>query len=207
VSGTRYLFDYGPNGFHFQFPGGGADPTPTLYGELSFDGADYLALPAARLAAFYAAMPTGAYTWLGNVTPIGGPPFSCYDGGNNGASILMLVPACRFYRGSGGAFPYIGSSATSFPSGRRRVLALTSEVTPRLLTDQSTDTATWVGAYATATYNLATVPRIGSYPSGASMYTGSLSYLALLRDAISTPDMLTLSQMLRDGGKPWCNRG
>jgi len=59
AAGVRYLRDHGPNGFHFAFPGGAADPTPDLSGGLVSDGGDYLYYDG-DLARFYAAAPVVA---------------------------------------------------------------------------------------------------------------------------------------------------
>lgn len=205
VGGVRYLYDYGPNGFNFAFPGGAADPIPDLSGGLVFDGDAYLSLPAGRLAEFYAKMPTGAYTWLLRFSGAGGVPFACWDGGNNGVIILQVGKALRFYQGQGGAMPYVGSPPAV--DNRTYTITVTTETTPRFFSDQAVATVGWVGgAFGVTTYNVATVPRIGSYPAGLTFLTGTLKYLALVKNAVGSPDMLDLNRMIRDGGKVFCTR-
>jgi hypothetical protein len=223
VGGVRYLRDSGPNGFHFAFPGGAADPTPQLDGSLSFDGGDYLSLPAGRLAEFYAKMPqpAQAYTWMcvGGSTVLAADTariFECYNLGGGGVKKGLILgyntttAAQRIY-----SYHFLGdaawnsaNTAVGSPSvfGQRSVLAMTIETTPRCLINQSTNVPAWAGSFGNVAYDTAITPRIGGDPVGGSFLTGRLSYLALIRGAISSPDMAQLSAMLGNGFKPFCQR-
>jgi hypothetical protein len=216
VGGVRYLWDYSPNGFHFAFPGGAADPTPQLDGSLSFDGLDYLALPAMQLARFYAQAPTGASTVLLWHTPAvaTGCVWSCWNSGGGGINdgVVLLAQtattaAPRFYQGQGGAgLPYIAGTLAHGMSWKR-VVSYTMETTPRGLTDGTTNGAAWaLDAFGAAVYDPVMVPRIGTHPSGAGGYQGRQYFLCWIRGAISSPDMAQLSAMIANGVKPWCVR-
>jgi len=211
VGGVRYLWDYGPNGFHFAFPGGAADPTPQLDASLSFDGGDYLFLPAGRLAAFYAQMPTREMTILcvtSVTTAATRVIFACELSGANNFGVRFAGATASIYEfyQMQGAAPAPAIQPTGYSLTRPHVTALTIETTPRLLLNQRIGTAAWVGAFGTCVYNVAVVPRIGGAPGGGSFWLGSMGYLALVRNAISSPDMAQLSAMLAAGIKPFCWR-
>lgn len=226
VAGIRYLVDYSKNGFHFAFPGGAADPTPQLDGSLLFDGGDYLSLPAAQLARFYAQMPTAQWTALacaGYITnAVGNSPrlFSCWNstagGTNRGITIQFNVPIASVCRGMSivghglAALDYIiGALGAPYMPLGRGVGCWTNETTPRGMQQQSNNVYTWgAGAYAAAVYDAAIVPRIGMDPAATNpINTGRLYYLALLRGALSSPDLAELSRLMSEGvQKPFCIR-
>lgn len=217
VLGARYLVDYGPNQFSFQFPGGAADPAVGLDGSLYFSGLpQYLSLPAGRLASFYATLPTQAMTILVAYRPVtlGGTIFSCWNsaggGINQGLTLLNQIGATvapRLYQFQGAAGqPYMMASTAHGASGKR-VVAYAMEAAPRGLTDNMTNAPTWVvGAFGVTSYDVTMVPRIGCYPSLASGYAGYLWYLALVRGALSSSDLSELSAMMATGGRPFCWR-
>jgi hypothetical protein len=218
VGGVRYLWDYGPNGFHFAFPGGAADPTPQLDGSLSFDGGDYLSLPAGRLAEFYAKMPTRECTWLMRfiISPAAGASvllFSCYSmpAANRFGQVVRAYQASSvgLYQEQNSA-----SSQAAFiqnvPTGTgHSIVAGTIEATPRGIGNGASATScVWGGGvFGTCVYDVAKAPLIGLDAAYAALpFTGRLSYLALLRGALSSPDMAQLSAMLAEGRKPFCQR-
>ena len=213
VGGVRYLWDYGPNGLHFAFPGGAADPTPQLDGSLSFDGGDYLALPAGRVADFYQKMPAGPYTLLFNYTAnaAGSYFFSCIE--NLAPNWFGIAIGIEPVLGNTQVYNMIGNATLprvvgtlSSSVARRRVAALTVETTPRHVIDQSLATApTWtVGAFGAPSYS-AIAPRIGG-AAVVGIFNGTLRYFSIIRNAISSPDMAQLSAMLANGIKPFCWR-
>jgi len=224
VGGVRYLWDYGPNGFHFAFPGGAADPTPQLDGSLSFDGGDSLALPAASLARFYTQMPTGQWTAFVSTalitSAVGGSPrlFSCWNstggGVNKGFTIQINRPTETIIRGmfiighgAAGTDYIVGSVTppTSMPG--HCVACWTNETTPRGLHEQAANAFSWgAGAYGTTVYDAAIVPRIGMDPAGTNPLTGRGGMLALIRGALSSADLAFYSRLIAEGTKPWCVR-
>jgi len=214
--GNTFLYDYGPSGFHFQFGAGAAAPTPQLDGSLSFDGGDYLSLPAARLAEFYARMPTREYTFLLSGrhadTAANAVAFSCSNAGALGVWLGLAFQATPDGRlnqliGQGGAaLPNATLASPSLIPNRSRVIVATNETTPRALVDQQTATVAWaVGAFGTASYGAAVVPQIGTSGFGQS-WIGPMRYAAIIRGAISSPDLSQLSRMLSEGLKPFCVR-
>ena len=218
VGGVRYLWDYGPNGLHFAFPGGAADPTPQLDGSLSFDGGDYLSLPAARLAEFYAKMPSAQYTFAVStsmfpVTATAPRLFSCESvivAANYGIAITLLTTAVAGNSwnicNSGAVVKFAQGPAGFYNNLRRSSMLFTMETTTRIL-DMASYATTWAaGAYGAPAYDTVTVPRIGTQPTGGGACTGRIHYLALVRNAISSPDMAQLSAMLAAGIKPFCWR-
>jgi hypothetical protein len=54
-------------------------------------------------------------------------------------------------------------------------------------------------------YDTAVTPMIGGTVAGGR-YLGRLRYLALVKNAISSPDMAQLSALLINGFKPFCQR-
>lgn len=212
ILGVRYLFDYGPNQFSFAFPGGAADPTPTLTGELSFDGGDYLSYTG-DLARFYTAMPAGSCTlfYATTMTTTGVRTlFSCESiGANNrgmrfGSATAAIYEFYQFQNTA--ALPAI--QPTGHALSRSHVCAITMEATPRFLRDQSVGTAAWAGgAFGTCVYNAATIPRIGSTPGGGQFWLGPIRYLCLVRGAVASPDLMQLSRLIVEGStKPFCVR-
>jgi hypothetical protein len=218
VSGVRYLWDYSNNGFHFQFPGGGADPVPQLDASLLFSGAQYLSLPAARLAEFYAKMPTSEWTLLLS---------SLFTVGTVSTRVLdaMNAAGTRGFRLDFGAADRLesygrtiaaasvgGIDAAVLPyANRRRVTAIrcVPAVNYTVLTDQQF-LQSGAPAYAAAgpiAYDAAIVPAIGGpFGGGGAQISGRLFALALIRGAISSPDMAQLSAMLAESKKPFCYR-
>lgn len=219
VAGVRYLWDYSPNGFHFQFPGGAADPTPQLDGSLSFDGGDYLALPAGSLARFYAKMPTAEHTWLAvftssDTTGIARRLFSCDNAAAGGTwKGIELAHSVLFSRAFVFAYHDLATQDTersandTLHASGKNALAATVETTPRGMHNQGNVAYTWVvGAHGTSVYDATVVPHIGVDTPLARQWIGRMSYLALVNGVVSTSDLLDLNRMTLDGGKPWCNR-
>ena len=212
AAGVRYLRDHGPNGFHFAFPGGAADPTPDLSGGLVSDGGDYLYYDG-DLARFYAQMPTGACTILYAATLTSSASrtiFGCQSlgGGNNrGMSLTSATAAIyEWYQWRGDATnPAI--QPTGHAATRQHRCVLTMETTPRFLRDESVGTAAWAGgAFGTCVYDPTIIPRIGATPAGGSFWLGSMRYLCLLRGALSNDDLAYASRLLAEGVKPFCWR-
>ena len=213
VLGVRYLWDYSPNGFHFAFLGGATDPTPQLDGSLSFDGGDHLDLPAGQLARFYATMPTRECTWfmkLTNWNGVGAYVFSSalLNGGlYYGLSLnLLSSTTMRCYQGKGTA----GNDVVFYtpqPKLSSFVTAATVETTPRGLTNLANEsTSGWiVGAFGTCAYNVAKTPTIGGDVL-VSLVNARMNYLALVRGALSSPDLSLYERLISEGQKPWCNR-
>lgn len=216
VGATRFLRDRGPNQFDMQLPGGAADPVPQLDGSLYFNGApQYLSLPVGQLARFYTQLSTGTMTvFVSYRADVSGALWSNWNsaggGVNKGITLLAQTTAAvspRLYQFQGGApQPYlIGSVACGL--GRKNILSYTMEGTPRGLTNQTTNGAAWaVGAFGVTVHDTAIVPRIGSYPSGASPFQGTINYLAFVRDALSSSDLSLYSRLLSEGIKPWTVR-
>ena len=217
VGGVRYLIDGGPSGFHFAFPGGANDPTPRTDGGLQFDGGDWLDLPAAQMARFYTALPTGACTFLFSglrTDPVAAAVLFSTD--NNGAGGVwrglflqtFVAGETQIRQGQGGAaLPSITIATARLP-GRKIMLSGTCETTPRALVDQSTVASAWtVGAFGVCNYDTAIVPCIGARPGHVSgLWTGPIYYLALLKGVVSSADLSALSAQIANGGKPFCWR-
>jgi hypothetical protein len=209
--GNRYLRDSGPNGFSMRFLGGAADPTPTLTGELSFDGGDYLYYDG-DLTRYYNKMPTGALTFLcvtNQTTAATRVIFACELSGANNFGLRFAAATAAIYE----CYQMQGAAAapavqpTGYSITRPHLTALTIETTPRLLLNQQIGTAAWAGgAFGTCVYNTAVVPRIGSAPGGGAFWLGTMKYLALIRGAVSSPDLSQLSALLANGVKPFCVR-
>jgi len=218
ILGVRYLFDYSKNGFHFAFPGGAADPTPQLDGSLLFSGAQYLSLPAATLARFYAAVPTGALTILvqfaqGDAS--NGALLSFNNGGGGGVwkglllSSSMAVGSYNLYAFQGAAgLPYTTALYGTTAVGALHVLGITNEASPRAMRNQSRIVASWgAGAFGTIVNDTTIVPRIGDgVPLGGYNFVGRISHLALLRGALASSDLALYSRLIAEGGRPFCWR-
>ena len=213
--GNRYLRDYGPNGFHMRFPGGASDPTPTLFGSLSFDGNDYLYYDG-DLARYYAKIPTAQYTWLAVLRPtaLAASIWGCYGvSGPNRYGIALGTsagaPPMRLQ-----AIHLIGTGAipqtvsTRDNTNRGIVYAMTVETTLRGVLDGAVEAEAWiVGAYAPAVYLTTAAVELGRGAVGVwNPFSGTLSYLCLLRGAVSSADMAELSAMMCNGFKPFCVR-
>lgn len=215
-AGTRYMIDRGPNGFHFAFPGGAADPTEQLDGSYYFDNGDYLALPAAQLARFYTKLPTREHTWIVGAkwaTASIDAVFSCHGvTGGNSFGLLLLLNTSRLacYTMQGGApQPYAQTAAGSYGAVARRYNGIFSiETSPVATKDGQIDTLAWgAGAFGTTVYDPAFSPTIGKYATAASNYLhGSLYYLALLSGAVDLPTQLEIQRYLMTGRKPFCER-
>lgn len=213
------LYDHGPLALHATAGAGAAAPTRQLGGSYTLDGGDYWTLPLR----FYDAAPTGAHSWLvvGGSTATAAAVarvFSCWNstaGGVDKGTLLGLDTTAtnqrvRAYQCQGAAAqPYtVSAAAAPYLMRAASCAALTVETTPRGFHDTAVASYSWgAGAIGTASYDNTLVPRIGMDPAGTNALTGQLRYLALLDGAVSTPDLLTLSQMMRDGGKPFCCRG
>jgi hypothetical protein len=211
--GNRYVRDSGPNGFSMRFPGGAADPTPTLTGELSFDGGDYLYYDG-DLTRFYAKMPPNECTFLvstslNSVTGGTQRVFSCETATRGIAfALVTTAPVDRSWivSGTGAGLRVYQTNAATTPLGRALQIA-TYETTPRVLVNQAVIGGAWAaGAYGTTVYDAATVPRIGSQPAAAGFVVGRIGYACCIRGAISSPDMAQLSALIANGVKPWCVR-
>lgn len=211
--GNTFLYDYGPSGFHFQFGAGAAAPTPQLDGSLSFDGGDYLSLPAGRLAEFYQRMPTRECTFLALTTRnavTGGAPrlFSC-ETATHGLSFALHSTAdpgrSWIVSGTGAGVRVYQTDASVILGGAS--FAATHETTPRYLVNQRIVGGAWVvGAYGTTIYDVASIPRIGMQPSAASAMIGRISFLSCIRGALSSPDLALYSRLIAEGVRPWCVR-
>lgn len=215
--GVRYLWDYSPNGFHFAFPGGAADPTPQLDGSLLFDGTDYLALPATQLTRFYSKMPTREHTWLCMFRSTADSNYylwSCWDSGAGGThdGLLLLRGMAgddiQAYQMQGGAgTPQATSGTGVVPPTTDVGFAFTVETAPRCMVRGARPSAIWTaGSFGTTTYDTTIVPRVGMNPNGGSPLVGRLSCLALIRGALSNDDLEAVSAAMMDGRKPFCWR-
>lgn len=208
------LFDYGPHGLHATPGAGAAAPTRQLDGSYYFDGGDYFYLAAAPMARFYSVAPTGAHTWLFatkmlSVTATAHRIFSC-ETAVAGLAIIVVATASPTVSwrisGTGAGLRQYNTSAASVPLESCQ-FAGTYESTPRTLVSQAVVGGAWAaGAYGTTVYDAATVPRIGTQPTGGGAVVGRIYYLALLSGAVSSPDLAALSNLMRDGGKPFCWR-
>jgi hypothetical protein len=216
VGGVRYLWDYGPNGFHFAFPGGAADPTPQLDGSLLFAWNSNLDLPVAQMARFYAAMPVGQHTYLSkvtNITPSGlHRIFSCENAASTrGLGLLYSVatdPGLEIVlSGNGAVANQWASTAGTLPLGYN-VVAATWETAPRNMINQRTVTGFWAaGGYAATAYDAAVVPRIGRHPSAGISILGRIHFLALIRGSLASSDLSFYSRLIAEGSqKPFCWR-
>jgi len=215
--GIRFLRDRGPYQFDMQFPGGAADPVLQLDASLYFNGApQYVELPAGRRAEFYAQIPTGTMTLLLCHAPTAatGVIWSTWNntagGVNQGVFALAQTSSAvapRLYQPQGGAgLPYI-SGTVAHTLSRKYVVSYTMEVTPRGLTDGTTNGAAWIGgAFGAAVYAPALSPRIGSHPSGAGGYQGRQYFSCLIRGALSSADLAFYSRLIAEGGRPFCWR-
>ncbi len=219
--GVRYLKDMGPSSFDMQFPGGAADPT-IGDGFFSYDGGDYLSLPAGQLARFYAKMPTRECVWLvttaltntgtayvfSTFASGGGNNFGWYLGENPATAANSMIVG--WFNGTP-AVSQARSNSTILGPGRKRSCSLTIETTPRLQIDSRIETSfAWgVGAFATCVYDVASTPRIGMTAAGGGPITGNVYYLCLLDTngwSLDYATMSTLSKLMRSGVKPFCGR-
>lgn len=217
VGGVKYLLDRGPNGFHFAFPGGAANPTETLDGGYYFDNGDYLSLPVASMPRFYAAMPTGEHTWIFAFRASSlsiDAVFSCHGvtGGNSfGLMLLLLTNRMVTYQMQGGVpQPYAQTAAGSYGSaGPKYNGVLSVAATPVGSRNGLQDPLAWVaGAFGVTAFDTTFVPTIGKYATAASNYLhGTMYYLALVRGAVDLPTQLEIQQYLSVGRKPWAERG
>lgn len=207
------LFDHGPHGLHATAGAAGAAPTRQLDGSYRFDGGDYFTLPLD----FYRWAPTGERTIL-SVSSLQTAVAGGYDlfgaaafiGGNfYGFSHLRTVAgASLVYNFIGnGTLPYCGVAAGGaiLKTYDTQVTCAVVTTTPRWMTQQTGLTATWgVGAYAPCVYSAVTQPTIGIGLNG--YWIGRIYYLALIRGALSSPDLSQLCSLISDGSKPWCDR-
>lgn len=212
--GNTYLRDYGPNGFHMRFAAGSAAPALQLDGSLYFLGVNYCYFDG-DLARYYARMPTGAHTWLARFMqtfPGNHVLYGCDNGGAPWKGIFFGTNATTT------AFEYQmqGTIATpnfsvtyKQPGYTNRSFCMTVEAIPRAF-DQCTPATpdplgAWSAPFGTAVYDITQAPRIGMRPNTAWPYIGHLYYLALIDGAITTPELLDLSHMIREGEHPFCN--
>ena len=216
VAGVKYLIDRGPNGFHFAFPGGAADPTEQLDGSYSFDGGDYLSLPAAQLVRFYSKMPTGEHTWIwrGHATAATvGTFFSCWNGAANHKGIMIQQDSggwvIRCYQLQGTAALVQARAIDAGSLNAASFGSFSMEAAPICCVRGNLMASAWSGgSIGTAVYDPAIPPRIGMNPAGAGYpLTGRLYDLALVRGAVDLPTQLETQRMLAVGRKPWCERG
>lgn len=213
--GNTYITDFGPNGFHMRFGAGAAAPVPQLDGSLLFSGAQYAYFDG-DLTRYYAKMPTAQYTWLAVLRPtaLAASIWGCYgESGPNRYGIALGTsagaPPMRLQ-----ALQLIGAGAipqtvsTRDNTNRGIVYAMTVETTLRGVLDGAVEAEAWiVGAYAPAVYLTTAAVELGRGAVGVwNPFSGTLSYLCLLRGAVSSADMAELSAMMMNatsGTSPW----
>lgn len=209
------LYDYSKYGLHATPGAGAAAPTRQLDGSYSFDGGDNFALSGASQARFYANAPTGELTILVVATMSAAAQcawFSCMglSAPNYFGIQLSHVSPTAYMKQLRGSAAIIYEATTApqlLVQPLRNVFCMTMEATPRCMVRGTVQSCAWAGGVmATTVYDAAVVPKIGNADVGAAGLVGAMSYLCLLRGAVSSSDMAELSALMQNGVKPFCWR-
>ncbi len=208
------LFDYGPYELHATPGAGGTAPTRELDGSYSFSaGANKTFVLPMR---FFSVAPIAEYTWLLSFAA------SHPTAGNNAQLQSWETNVGNSY----GIFAYQDTSSNlqlvnmrgivtqpmisvslRLPRITRHCVAATVETTPRAVGNGAALTATWtVGAWGNPVYFGAAAPQLGFGTTWTGSSIQRMYYTAIIRGAISSPDMAALSEKLMMGQKPFCVR-